>query len=96
MANRKLIPEPDCRLCGGGGWFKVVHNPHREAMYECECTMICPCGEERPSNLMTCVGCSTQGCDACGEIEWCCDENDEANGDYFCSECRAPAPESEE
>lgn len=86
-----IPPDADCRLCSGTG---IVSNTHIAGVstvnYQCECTMVCQCGEERPNNLTTCAspGCANQGCDCCDEVEWCCDEHDEANGDWFCGECR--------
>ena len=85
-----LPPDPDCRICDGKGRYKVVNNPNWETTFRCECTMVCQCGEERPNNLQECQmpGCNNIGCDACSEVEWCGSEHDDANGDYFCSECR--------
>lgn len=90
FVERRCEPDADCRLCGGKGRYKTVNNPNWETVFRCECTMVCQCGEERPNNLESCrsPGCTNTGCDACDEVEWCCDEHDEANGDYFCSECR--------
>jgi len=50
---------------------------------------MCQCGDDESNNLERCrnPGCTNTGCDACGEVEWCCSEHDEANGDYFCMEC---------
>jgi len=77
-------PDPDCRLCWGSG-IEAFGNHDR-----CDCTKVCSCGEANPSNLESCShpGCTVTGCDSCGEIEWCCDLDDEANGDTFCSEHR--------
>lgn len=65
------------------------------AQWACECTFVCDCGEERPNNYQACCspGCKSHGCDACGEVEWCGDEDDEDSGDWFCSECYEPVEE---
>ena len=77
--TRTLPPDPDCCLCHGLG-------THLD--FPCDCTLVCDCGEERPNSLETCrhPGCTATGCDSCGEIVWCCDPDDEADGDYFCEE----------
>lgn len=74
-------PLDDCRICRGSG---------EENGLRCECTLVCQCGERRPDGIAYChhPGCERTGCDACGEIEWCCSPYDEADGDYFCSEHR--------
>jgi hypothetical protein len=84
-------PDPDCCLCKGTG---VESRPYIAGVvdvhYQCDCTRVCQCGEERPSNLTYCAspGCVNMGCDSCDEVEWCCHPHDEADGDYFCGECQ--------
>ena len=83
MTTKTLPPDPDCFQCRGLGTFARG--------LTCECTLICDCGEERPDGVRHCAhpGCETRGCDSCGEIEWCCDPDDEADGEYFCEEHRS-------
>jgi len=81
-AARRIPPDPDCLLCHGTGEYA--------GGLICQCSIVCECGEKRPNNYQGCEnpGCNNHGCDACSEVEWCGDEHDDANGDYFCSECR--------
>ena len=44
------------------------------------------CGEsERETDLVACATCGVPLCYECAQ--WCCDEDDEDNGDWFCEEC---------
>jgi len=43
------------------------------------------CGEI--DDLAACSDCGKLFCSEC--IDWCCDEDDEANGDWFCELCAA-------
>ena len=45
---------------------------------------ICEATEEE-SDLERCADCGHLFCDDC--LEWCCNEHDELNGDWFCEEC---------
>lgn len=38
---------------------------------------------------LTCAACGLRGCEGC--IDWCCDDDDEMNGDYFCESCQMRA-----
>lgn len=81
---KQVPPDPDCFICRGSGLEFGDRFP-------CDCTKVCSCGEERPSNLESCrhPGCDSTGCTACDDVEWCCNPDDEDNGDWFCSEHRA-------
>jgi len=48
------------------------------------------CGET-DSDLVACCGCNRRVCHEC--CQWCCEEHDNANGDWFCDECRETANE---
>ena len=45
------------------------------------------CGEhvEYAEELQACAACESLFCGEC--ITWCCEKEDEANGDYFCLTC---------
>jgi len=42
------------------------------------------CGDTE-SDLQACAGCGLLFCYEC--IEWCHDEDDEPNGDWYCENC---------
>lgn len=85
-------PDPECCICGGTGIekFSVTDN-------SCECTYVCDCGEEHAANLQSCAapGCQNTGCDACGSMEYCADDEDDWGGEYFCEMCRGAETEVE-
>lgn len=45
---------------------------------------VCPnCGND--ADELHCADCGLRGCYDC--MEWCGDEDDDANGDWFCQKC---------
>lgn len=50
----------------------------------------CDCGKDDDDlDIEHCEICGRRVCGYCDDLDWCCDDDDEACGAWACSECQA-------